>query len=314
MAASSRIDALLMVMVLIWGANFTVVKVGLRELTPGAFNAARLVLASLVFAASLGLARTGVWAGSPGWQRLHGADRPILGRDWLQLAWLGLVGHFAYQLCFIGGLARTSAANSSLILACTPVFVALLSVALGHERLGRFHWLGLAFSLAGMYLVAGRHASLAQASAIGDLVTVAATLCWAVYTVGARDVLTRHSPLVVTGYSLMMGSVAYVTLHAPALAATDWTSLHAGTWLAVAGSAILAINVAYLIWYLAVQRIGNARTSVWSNVTPIVAMTLGAIFLGERVDLPKIAGTAAILAGVSLSRLGSRVQTPPEGA
>jgi drug/metabolite transporter (DMT)-like permease len=70
----------------------------------------------------------------------------MTGADWIRLFVLGLVGHVAYQLFFIGGLARTSVANSSLMLAVTPVLIAIISAVLGHERISRIHWIGAAVS------------------------------------------------------------------------------------------------------------------------------------------------------------------------
>ncbi len=64
--------------------------------------------------------------------------------------------------------------------------------------------------------------------------------------------------------------------------------------------------MAYLIWYTAVQRIGNLRTSVYSNVTPVVAMSVAAVFLGEHLTPGKVAGAAAILGGVAATRVFSR--------
>ncbi len=90
----SRLDALLLLMVLIWGANFSVLKVGLADVPPLAFNSLRLLIASLVFIVPL--------ARQPG-------KVPI--RDLAAIAALGVVGHFVYQLCFLGGIARTSVAN-----------------------------------------------------------------------------------------------------------------------------------------------------------------------------------------------------------
>ena len=59
--------------------------------------------------------------------------------------------------------------------------------------------------------------------------------------------------------------------------------------------------MAYTIWYMAVREIGSARTSVYSNLVPIVAMLTAVIFLGERHDcLVRLAGAAAVLLGVAL--------------
>jgi len=54
-----------------------------------------------------------------------------------------------------------------------------------------------------------------------------------------------------------------------------------------------------------VQRIGNIRTSVYSNITPLVAMTVAAVFLGERLTATNVLGASAILCGVAITRLAA---------
>ena len=71
-------------------------------------------------------------------------------------------------------------------------------------------------------------------------------------------------------------------------------------------SAVLALNVAYLIWYTSVQRIGNVRTSAYSNFIPLVAMSVATVVLGESITAPKLAGAGAILAGVVITRIAAR--------
>ena len=67
-------------------------------------------------------------------------------------------------------------------------------------------------------------------------------------------------------------------------------------------SSLLALAVAYMIWYTGVQRIGSARTSLYSNLTPVVAMAIGAIVLGERISAWQVAGAILILGGLAVAR------------
>jgi drug/metabolite transporter (DMT)-like permease len=238
---------------------------------------------------------------------------PITRGDWLALAGLGLVGHAAYQFFFIGGLARTSVANSSLMLAATPVVIALISAALGYERISRLHWFGAILSMAGIYLVVGYGAPDGDASLAGDAMMFVAVCCWAVYTLGARQLMLRHSPVGVTGFSMAIGTLIYVPLVLREALATDWTSVSGGTWLAIVYSALFALCIAYTIWYMAVREIGSARTSVYSNLVPIVAMLTAVVFLGEAVTLARLSGAAAVLLGVALTRVGKAAPVvPPE--
>ena len=290
-------DGLLLLMVLIWGSNYSVVKASLTEILPQAFNALRLLVSSACFAAAMLY---------QGWPRIER-------RDWARLAALGAIGHFVYQACFMGGLARTTASNSSLIIGCSPVAVALASAIAGHERVPRAQWIGVFLSVVGVYLVVGRHADFGASSLTGDLLTLCAVACWAVYTVGARELLTRYSPLTVTGLTMLLGTALYAPASMPELLAMDWGRVHPWAWVALVLSALLALNVAYLIWYTSVQRIGNIRTSVYSNIIPLVAMSVAALTLGERLTSSKIGGAACVLSGVAITRIAAaRRGTAPE--
>ena len=301
----SFIDILLLLMTIIWGTNFSIVKHAFVQMDPQAFNAVRMLVASAAFLTIIVAAR-----------RLRGAGgrlvsvvvtpAPITRRDWMTLALLGLIGHAGYQFFFIGGLARTSVANSSLMLAATPVVIAMIAAALGHERIGRLHWLGAALSMFGIYLVVGPGAAAGGSSLTGDAMMFGGVICWAIYTLGSRHLMLRHSPVGVTGVSMAIGTLIYVPLVSGNVRATDWGAVTGSTWFALIYSALFALCVAYTIWYVAVREIGSARTAVYSNLVPIVAMVTAVVMLGERLTVPRIAGAAAVLLGVALTRVGRR--------
>jgi drug/metabolite transporter (DMT)-like permease len=295
------IDAALLLMAFIWGSNYSIVKSAFEELPEHPFNAARLAIASAIFLSLIVVARR---VRVPA---VFYTPAPITRADWLQLAWLGFVGHFLYQMLFIGGLARTSVANSSLLLASTPVVIAIVGAALGRERIGRWHWIGAAISLTGIYLVVGRGAGLSSDTLVGDLMVAGGVVCWTIYTFGAGRLMERHSPLGVTGLSMIIGTVIYLPVMAGQIAAVEWSALSPATWLKILFSAVFALVVAYMIWYAAVQRIGSARTSVYSNTIPIFALTVAAIWLREPLGAGKLIGAALVLAGVGLMRIGPRL-------
>ena len=314
----SGIDALLLLMTVIWGTNYSIVKHAFAEIDPQAFNAVRMVIGSAVFLCIIfGLQRF-----SRGGEPAPGAARiasifhtpaALTRRDWAGLAGLGVVGHFFYQYCFIGGLAQTSVANSSLMLAATPVVIALMTAVLGQDRVSGLHWLGAALSVAGIYIVIGHAAPAGGGSLRGDLLMFAAVCCWAVYTLGARHLMVRHSPVGVTGLSMSIGTLLYVPAMWGHIRSVDWAAVSGRTWVALAYSALFALCVAYTIWYMAVREIGSARTSVYSNLVPLVAMLTAVLFLGERLGATRLLGACAVLIGVALTRVGrTTVPIPAE--
>ena len=294
---SARIDALLLLMTVIWGTNYALIKSAFREIDPQAFNALRLVLASIVMAATSLLARR--WT----LHDLFHTPAPVTRGDWLRLAGVGLVGHCLYQYLLAGGLARTSVANGALLVSLTPVVISGLSALSGHERPGLLHWAGTLVSLLGVYVIIGHDAHVTTASLRGDVMLMGAVLCWALYTMGTRRLMERHSPVGVTALSMLIGTAAYLPIAAPSLARVPWASVGPLTWLKLVYSAIFSICVAYTIWYAAVRAIGSARTAVYSNLMPIVAMATAWVWLREPVGRTKLLGAAAVLAGVAVARM-----------
>lgn len=226
---------------------------------------------------------------------------------------MAVIGQFLYQVLFMAGLVRTSVANSSLIIGCTPIVITLVTAALGHERIAPVRWAGAALSAFGIYLVVGHDTGMGRASLRGDLLMCGSVLCWTAMTVGARPLLRRHSPLVVTGYSMAIGALMYLPLAWRDLQALAWRHVPIGAWLALGFSAAFGLFVAYVIWYTAVQRLGNTRTSAYSNLIPVIAMLIAAVWFGEHIARTKAAGAAAVLLGVALTKLQpDAASAPPE--
>jgi drug/metabolite transporter (DMT)-like permease len=104
---------------------------------------------------------------------------------------------------------------------------------------------------------------------------------------------------------MAIGTIVYAPIAAPHLADVAWSAVSAITWLKLVYSSIFALCVSYTIWYAAVRQIGSARTAVYSNLLPIVAMATAYLWLREPIGLSKALGAAAVLAGVAVARMGT---------
>ena len=163
---------------LIWGVNFSVTKLAIGQIPPLPFTAIRLALASLLL-----------------WMVLRLTEEPAVlpPSEIRRLVVLGVVGNTCYQLLFILGLAHTSATNSSLILSMVPTVVAVFAGLLGLERVTPKMWLGIGLGTLGVVLViAASGMKFSTGTLTGDLLTVAAVLCWAGYTVGLHAAPGDH--------------------------------------------------------------------------------------------------------------------------
>ncbi len=286
----TRVDFYLLLTAIIWGTNYSVIKFVLQEVPPRTFNSLRLVIASAVFLAIIyGTSR-----------RKHLAR--LTPRHWAVVVLLGVVGQFAYQMLFIAGLERTSVMNASIIIACTPAAVSLLSAAVGHERLPMAHWLGTALSFVGVSLIVRGGAVAGLSSPSGDLMMIACVVCWTVYTVAGRPLLATYPPLVVTGLSMTIGTALYLPFSIADLARTPWAEVRLVAWVCVVFSSLLALNFAYTAWYTGVRQLGSSRTSIYSNVVPVAALVVAMVWLGERLAGMRLAGAVLVAAGVLLTR------------
>jgi drug/metabolite transporter (DMT)-like permease len=296
-------DGLLVLMVIAWGANYSLLKRAFEEVPPAAFNTLRMVFSSSVFLVAIAVARRRARGAGTAPSSIFHTPHALTRRDHWDLVWLGIVGHCLYQLFFVGGLARTSASNAALIFGASPVAVALISAAIGQERVGLLHWLGAVLSTAGIYFVVGYGAAVGGGTLVGDMLMLGAVACWSIYTIGGKRLMARHSPLFVTGMTMAIGTVPYALAAAPALFRLEWAGVSPAVWLLLFPSGLFALNFAFLVWYTAVQKLGPARTSIYSNAVPLVAMLTAAIFLGESITASKLVGVAAVLGGVVLTRI-----------
>lgn len=293
----SGLDLLLVLVVVVWGTNLSVIKVALRDFPAQSFNALRLVIAAAAFLAVIA--------------RMPVAGARVIRRvDWPRVAFLGVVGGTFYQLLFLHGVPRTSVANAGLIFGLSPVVISLMSSAVGHERLTWTRWAGGALSVVGLYFVVGVGATLSVNSLAGDAFVFLSMICWSVYSVASRPLLGRYSPTVLTAWATVVGAGIYLVLSIPSLLATKWSTVSSWSWTLMTASSVICLVLAYVVWYTGVQRLGATRTSAYSNLTPIVAMAVGWLWIGEPVTSAQSAGAVAILAGVFLTRLSPVVVTP----
>jgi drug/metabolite transporter (DMT)-like permease len=182
--------------------------------------------------------------------------------------------------------------------------VALLAAAHLRERFGPARAVGLLLGFAGTLLVVSRGqlstAALALPATRGDLMILASTLNWAVYSVLGRATLRSLGALRATTGAML----ASAALLAPVFAATgawrDYAALGPYAWLAVAFLGVCCSGLGYLWYYGALERIEAAQVAALLNLEPVVTLLAAVAILGEPVTPLTVVGGAVILAGVAL--------------
>jgi len=290
-----RTDLLMFLTILFWAVNVSVLKIGLRTMSPHGFNAVRLSLAAVAYAAVLGASRG----------KFSLARR---GDGW-KAAGLGLLGITGYQIVFIQALSRMNASTASVVMGTSPIFIALLATAVGKERITLAGWLGIALSAAGFLLVvSGENGGLVFTWEVmgGAVMILVANACWAAYTVFSKPVLERNSSFRLAAVGTIAGTLVYLPFAAKDLAAVEWGRVPWQAWGAILYSGLVAIFLCFVLWYQSVRAVGSAKTGVYGNLTPVLAILIAGIALGERLTAVQAAGAVITLSGVYLTRSGYR--------
>ncbi|MGZ8515372.1 MAG: DMT family transporter [Candidatus Limnocylindrales bacterium] len=191
-----------------------------------------------------------------------------------------------------------------------PVLTALMSAALGRERLTPVRLLALAIACSGLALVLGSQLGPdTHATAAGIALAALAATCHAVYLVSIRggfdDVPGVQATSLVLAGGLVISGTAALVIGGPGLA---------GAWLGspVAWAAILCaatLGALPKVWVIGgVRLIGSTRAAVALLMEPVVAVVVAALVLDQRLTVYELAGAAAILVAVVLAQL------PPRGS
>ena len=148
-----------------------------------------------------------------------------------------------------------------------------------------------------------------DASVGGDLLVCLSAFSWGAYTVLSLPVLRRLDPLIVAGWTMLLGGAATIPLAltgfsglSEPLTSVAWGAVGVRSWAAVLYSTVLASGFAIAAWQANVSRLGANRVLVYMYLMTLFGLVFSVILLGEDLSVEKVAGATVILLGVHLAR------------
>jgi drug/metabolite transporter (DMT)-like permease len=226
------------------------------------------------------------------------------------LALLGALGYALESGLFFAAVQHGTAAAVTLLFFTYPVFVAMISIALGRGLPGTLVTGALICAVAGAALVVVSGGGLDIATP-GVLFAFGSALTFSLYLTGADAVMRRTNAL--TGAlwvsaASAVGLALYAVLTGAGQVPVGWRQ-----WGPVLGSAAFTSG-AFVCLFAGLQRLGAVRTSIVSATEPLAATALAAVFLGEQLRAGTVAGGVLILAGAvaaSMARGVGRAEPVP---
>lgn len=273
-----------------WGTNFIISKILLREM-PG------LIAASLRTCIAAALMLPVYW-----WSVRRGAE-PVRWREMPLLAMLGSIGIAVNQVCFLVGIAQTSAGHAALIIGFTPILVLLLAATLGQERITWVKLVGLGVAIGGVLLLQRNHEATAS-SWVGDALMLGAGASFAIFTVFGKRATRLHGAIPIIAFSYLAGSLTLLPFTWSMLSSFDFAAVTWPAWAAFFYMTVISSTVCYLLFYYALNRLAASRISAFAYLQPLVATALAVPLLGEPITTAVVGGGGLVLAGVFLTERG----------
>jgi drug/metabolite transporter (DMT)-like permease len=279
-------------MCVIWGIPYLLIRVAVRDVTPGTLVFLRTAIGGLVLL-PLALSRGGFGAVLRRWAPLLAFTVIEMAVPWLLLS---------------DAERHLSSSLSGLLIAAVPlvgVVVARLTGA--DERAQPMQLLGLLVGLVGVAMLVGLDFGDIRTTALLEVLVV--VVGYAVAPVIMSRRLSDLPSIPVVCASLLLVAIAYL----PFAALQPPTHVHANGWWSIAVLGLICTALAFVLFFALITAIGPARATVITYVNPAVAILFGVALLGEDFTLGMGVGFPLILVGSVLAarrRLSSAAGVP----
>ncbi len=280
--------------VITWASAFAGIRVGLEAYSPAHLALLRYLVASLALVAYALAARM----------------RLPRRRDLAGLALLGAAGIAFYNLALGYGEMSIPAGTASLLIATTPVWMALFAALLFRERLRAWGWLGMGLSFAGAAVIALGTGGTFRVDPRA-VVVLAAAFASAAYSLGQKPFLAHYSALECTAYAVWAGTLCLLPF-APGLPAAVRAAPPAAT-AAVVYLGLAPAALGYVLWAYVLARVPAATAGSVLYMVPPTAMLVAWVWLGEAPGTLALLGGALVIAGVVLVNRWGHVRVAGTG-
>ena len=277
------------VVMVIWGVNFSVTKTILDQVPVAALLFVRFLWMLLLGAGLLAI----LYRGRLRQSLPHRRDMP-------RFIAAGLIGHTAHVGIVTWGLHLSTPFSSSLVLTSGPLWTLLILAALGADRLRAPQVAGTVAAFLGILLfLSDKFTTGVLRAGFGDLLLLLAAGLFSLYTVVARPLTSRYGAPVLLGYTLLVGAPPILLLTLPAFLAEPWRALPAAIWLWMFYAVTISSFLGWLGWAWINQIRGVAKSAPLMYMMPPIAGVVSWVTLGETFTWIKLSGAAITMAGVA---------------
>jgi len=283
-------ELVVLFLVIIWGINTPIMKIGIEASSPLVFNSLRLDLAAIASIIAMVLTKS---------------YKAMPMKDVLKIINISCFGFCFNQLFFVFGLPATTAGNASLVLATLPVSVALINRALKIDSISRRLVLGIVISLSGITVIvlgAEKEISMAGPHIVGTASILMAQFCYGYYTVFFQRLTEKYSVYQIMACVTSICAILFGVFAFPEFRSINLSDFSATVWYCAIFSSLFAVSLGNSIWFWVINIVGTTRASMYHNLNPVFAIAFAWVTLGERFGLLQVIGAVMIFWGLYLAR------------
>lgn len=231
---------------------------------------------------------------------------PLNTHDRLLVLGLGLIGYYCSSFLDFLGLQYISAGLERLILFLYPTMTVILAALLYKRAIGRKVIAAMLLSYAGIALVFMHDVGAKEGGVVlGAALVFASTLSYSIYLVGAGHAIARIGAMRFTAYAMVVASAASL-LQFVVMRPLSALDLSLRVYELSIAMAIFSTVLPVFLLSFAIRRIGSGSASLIGSIGPVSTIYMAYVFLGERISLLQIAGSALVLCGVLVISLNSK--------
>jgi drug/metabolite transporter (DMT)-like permease len=275
----------LIITMIVWGFVPVFLKKLLAVLTPTELSFTRFLLSGAVLL---------VWV----LVRQRHALLRILQQDFKLLLLSTLFGPLAAMVCFNFGILHVTIGTAAMFAAIEPLFTYLLAVFVGQEAWKANRLFSIVLALFGIALVIFARQTFGVTYWVSLLLVLLTPMIWSVNNIITKDIVKRHSPIVMIAASFVISSMFLIPTLSPNYVQTV---VHMGMhmWLALL-YCILSTIFGFSIWYWSLRYLPPSTVAVSMYLIPVISVAAGRVFLNEPLSLLKASGIAIVLLGLYL--------------
>jgi drug/metabolite transporter (DMT)-like permease len=281
-----RAAAAILVIALVWGCNWPVLKMGVSEMAPLTFRGVTLPFAAL------GMLLVA---------RVLGDDIRIPREFWPRLLVLSLFNIALWNGFVLFGVEQLPAGRSSILAYTMPIWATGIAALVLHEPVSRRKLLGLLLGAAGMAVLLGEQIVSVRRAPYGAMLIIIAAISWAYGTVLLRKWRPTMPQNALSGWMLLLGWIPLAVVAPffdPQPLGAELAHLSARGWFSVVYNIFFAGTLANLAWFMMARTMPVAVSSLSSLPVPIVGVISGMILLGERPGMQEWLALALVLAAL----------------